>query len=154
VTVLRDPLERLVSLYSDLAAFAATGVRRPDDLFYRSLKHEAAMTQGGWLGFLDVAPRDLLLNQVAMFSPSLDPGAAAARAMACQAVLTTERLDVGLQQMGRALGLTLRPRHERVSGSVAAIDQDGLERARELLAPEYEFIARVEQGLMIADRLI
>ncbi len=137
-TCLRDPVQRVLSHYRMLAAYASGGAV-PRAIARREMK---------WLGqsfddFLDNLPREHLHNQLFMFSRHFDVDEAHDRIRALPLVLLTERLEAGVAALSRRFGLPLAVRHERRSGGDAEVPDASRARLREMLAPEYALYERV-----------
>jgi hypothetical protein len=146
ITVLRDPLQRMVSLYRYLAdpradagqPFPAPSVQR-------------AWAADGFSTFLDRLPRRDLLVQLGSFSESFDVEEAAGRIAACEAVIMTPDLDRATARLGSQLGVELEARRERSSVSRLELTEADLSRLREVLEPEYRLMTRlVERGVIPA----
>lgn len=138
VTILRDPVDRVVSLYRYLA-----DPRADEGQVFRSQSYEREWVKSGFHRFLDqVAPFELL-NQLYMFSRSGDVTEAAERILSCDRILFTESLDRSQAELAAYLGLGLAPRRERQSALDywPAGDEEG--RLRELLEPEYQLMSLV-----------
>jgi hypothetical protein len=101
----------------------------------------------GFSGFLDrVAPRRLM-NQLYMFSARMDPGEAAERILACDAVCFTETFSDDLKAVAKALDLDLQERQERRFGSTVELSEGERDQLQECLAPEFTMMRRVREGL-------
>ncbi len=146
VTVLRDPLARVLSHYRYLIWARddpGAGAREP---FLSGLQAEI-----GWLGrtfadFLARIPREHLLRQLYTFSPGFDVDEAAAGVLACDAVGFTESFADDIRCLGERLGLPLDERREREFVQRIAPADAELAAAREMLAPEYALLARVREA--------
>lgn len=137
VTVLRDPVKRVLSHYNYLRAGDSPGTAFP------APASERRLAAGGLSGFIDELPRRDLLRQLFMFSRRYDVSEAVDRLLGCSAVLRTETFDADLAALGRRLALPLVSRHDRVSGSATAPTAAELDRLREELEPEYELLRRL-----------
>lgn len=141
VTILRDPVDRVLSYYSYLRQGDAP------DMAFPVGELERALTARGFGAFLDVLPRPHLLAQLFMFSRTFDVSAATERILACSSVLFTEEYDAGLSSLGRRLSLALEARRDRASVPDTAVPAAEYERLRDLLDPEYRMLADVRQAL-------
>lgn len=149
LTIVRDPLRRLLSYYRYLLWVRRQYVQDPD------LLKEA---EPGWRGLLEEvealgpvggeslrtlierAPAQHIVNQLWMFSENLNPVEAAERIRRCSVVLRTESYEEDLAGLAKRLNLPLRAFRERgydYSGLPSPTPAD-LKAAREALAPEYE----------------
>jgi hypothetical protein len=140
VTILRDPVERVLSLYRYLIDPDADAGQT-----FHALAHEREWAGTGFMAFLDRVSPQQLRHQLHMFSLAGDVDEAAERILDCDCLLFTETLDGDLRRLGSLLGVQLAPR--RVRSSAAAYVPTESERARlaELLEPEYQLLARVRR---------
>lgn len=137
VTVLRDPVDRVVSLYQYLHGLAERG--RSDG----TVKAERAMAAGSFGEFLAALPPDVLKRQLFTFSPQHSVDEGLTNIATVDEVLFTEDFANGIDRLGRRLGLPLPLRQERRFPHETAIDPDDLDRARARLASEYAFVDAV-----------
>ncbi len=139
IALFRDPVSRVVSYYR----YLVEGDSDPG-MAWRVQPDERQLASGGFDEFINRVPSELLLNQLYMFSRSLDVSEAAEKVMACSAILTIEDYAQGLERLGQRLGLALRMRRERVTrGGEFAITGEQHGRLRERLALEYEMMSRL-----------
>lgn len=142
VTVLRDPVARVVSLYRYLSdpqsdvghPFPAPAVQR----------RRAA---GGFDRFLDQLPPTDLLNQLHMFSNRWDVEEAAETIGRCSLVFFTEDMASGLARLSQLTGRELPERHERRSKVRFEPSDEQRDRLADMLAPEYALLERVRSSL-------
>jgi hypothetical protein len=144
VTVLRDPVNRLVSLYrylkwirDDASAPATEPAYGPN-----------LIAETEWLGtsfgeFLSRVPRRHLLPQLFMFSERFDVDEATERIRRCDSVCYTESFAEDVGRLAGTLGLSLEIRHERKFGSPVELSPAEADRAKELLAPEHALLELV-----------
>ena len=146
VSILRDPVQRVVSLYSYL--------REGDDpdMAFPAPRSERALAERGFATFLDELPRKELLRQLFMFSPRFDVGEAADALAACSAVLLTESFAEDLGALARRLELPLAPHRARATRRRVTPSDAELERLRHMLEPEYELLHRIELSRAVAGR--
>jgi hypothetical protein len=140
VTVLRDPIDRVRSLYDYLVVGDAP------DTPGRVGNYQRRWVAGGFDQFLERVPERDLLNQIATFSSDLDVSQAVDRIAGCSSVLFTSRFDEGLVTLGRRLELPLESRRARVGIARSPLTEEQEERLRARLEPEYELLARLEEG--------
>jgi hypothetical protein len=138
ITILRDPVDRVVSLYRYLADRQADAGHA-----FHALGYERDWAGDGFGPFLDRVSRAQLLNQLYTFSVSGSVTEAAERIARCDRVLFTERLDQGLAELGGVLGLPLAARRDRQSCLDFAPSAGERSRLRELLEPEYRLLSLV-----------
>jgi hypothetical protein len=130
VTILRDPLRRLLSHYRYLRWLEQN---EPHTALFRR--------EGGWLGssfsdFMDRLPRPHLEAQLHMFSASFDVSEALEGLARCSAVMFSETFASCLQKLGDRLGLALHEQHERRYDFQYELSDAERHKARELLADE------------------
>jgi hypothetical protein len=141
VTVLRDPVARVLSLFNYLVA--------GDDpsMPFQAPASEREMAAHGLTTFLDRLPRRFLLRQLFTFSPGFDVSEAADRLLSCSFSFHTESFDAGLGQLAERLALPLRPRRDRSSPAVAPQPSPAeLERLRDMLEPEYALFQKLARN--------
>jgi hypothetical protein len=141
MTILRDPLERVVSYYNYLRQGDAPGMAYPVGELERSL------TSRGFGAFLDVVPKANLLSQLSMFSPTFDVPAATERIVGCSWVMFTDEYESGLSALAQKLSLALAPRRDRATKVVKDLPVPEGDRLREMLDPEYQMLAEVRTRL-------
>jgi hypothetical protein len=140
VTVLRDPVERVHSLFDYLVAGDEEGLPG------RVAEGGRSVARDGFDAFLDRVPAKDLLNQLTTFSPRQEVSEAADRIAACSTVLFAEDFTDGLVRLGQRLQLPLSPQRVRVTGSRSVLTGPQRERLRSRLEPEYELLRRLEEG--------
>lgn len=141
VTILRDPVERVVSYYSYLREGDAPGMAFPVGGL------ERALTTRGFDAFLDVLPKTHLLAQLFMFSRTMDPAAAVERALGCSKVMFTDAYESGLSSLGETLSLSLDSRRDRATKVVTTLSAPERDRLRQLLDPEYQMLDQLRTRL-------
>jgi hypothetical protein len=135
VTVLRDPVERIVSHYRMLRFYQIA------DLGKNVLRVEGQWLASSFDGFLSRVPKEHLLNQLFMFSEDFCVQEAVDIISSLELVLRTETLSSSLPRLAAVLGLKLEPRYERSHALELELEQADLDHARELLRPEYEMMS-------------
>jgi hypothetical protein len=138
VTVLRDPVQRVVSLFWYLAEGDRPGAAFPIP------ESERALSAKGFASFLDQLPKRDLLRQVFMFSPTFDVAEAVDRIGRCSYAFVTEEYESGVAGLARRLDLPLSDRRENVTRAPAKLGDEDLARLRELLEPEYAMIRQLK----------
>lgn len=136
VTVLRDPVRRVLSLYRYL--------REPgsdDGYAFPSPPSQRQWAADGFDAFMDRVPAFHLLNQVYMFSRAGSVDEAAERIGGLSLVLHTESFAEDLAGLGRHLGLPLVARSERKAPAAEPLSAGQEARLREALEPEYRLLA-------------
>jgi hypothetical protein len=138
-TVLRDPIDRVVSLYRYLAC--------PDADSPFSLT--AHMQERGWAmegfdRFLDQIPSYHLTNQLHMFSRSSSVNEAVDYLNKLDMVLHTERLDSDLSHLQDVLNLQFSLGRERSSLLPFAPTDAQRDRLNDLLRLEFEMLRQID----------
>ena len=138
VTSLRDPVKRVLSHYRMLRYFQAL---RPAEYAMRF--------EGPWLGdhfsdFLERIPREHLLRQLYVFSPSFDVSEAADRINGLNRVLFVEALGDGIADLSQTLGVDISPHREKRYDYDVEVSEAEQARLRELLAPEYRLMELID----------
>jgi hypothetical protein len=134
-TVLRDPVARVVSLYRYLA-----DDRADQGEVFTAPANERQWAVDGFTSFLDRIDEPSLLNQLYMFSPTLDPIEAAGRIRACSRYFFTEFFNEGVAALALALDVSLPLRVDRVSVSKARPTAAEVGRLRTMLGREYQLL--------------
>ncbi len=147
VTILRDPIQRLLSYYRYLRFVRddpAASAREP----YGELMREEIESLGAdFCDFLGRVPKPHLLAQLHMFSRTYDVAEATERVLSCSAVLFTETYAQDLARLADRLGLVLPVLYKRRFGEPFKPGVRALKHARGLLADELDFVAAVSRGL-------
>jgi hypothetical protein len=140
ITVLRDPVERVISYYRYL-------LEGDDPTMAFAVKAgERSWAAHGFSEFLDEVPRPHLLRQLFMFSPTFNVAEAADRIGRCSWVFFTEDYTSGLDGLAGRLQLPLQGHRQRVTGGLHSIPSSGHDRLRELLEPEYELVTQLRKA--------
>ena len=141
VTCLRDPVQRILSHYRMLLEYKLNKV-----------PHPCMKVEGKWLGdgidaFIRNVPDEHLLNQVFMFSKSIDPVEALDRIMSCDHVIFTEDFANGVEKLGDKLHLGLKPIHTRKTDITVDIKEHHLDALQERLKPEVDMYNTLRKNL-------
>lgn len=143
VTILRDPVARVRSLYRYLL-WARDEPRAGElDPYYDSLREEATWLGSSFAEFLERTPREHLERQLWMFSPAGDVDEAVAGVARVDAVLFTETFAEDLAALASRLGVPLVARRERSFGADVALSAADVALARARLAAEIALVERV-----------
>jgi hypothetical protein len=140
ITVLRNPLDRLMSYYSYLVwARDAPDASKLEPAFAQLRKEMR------WLGqdfgdFVELLPREHLLNQLYMFSAGFSVPEAVKRIAACNFVLFTSHFADDLAHLSHILYVALKLKWERRFGKRRIPSLAELQKAHALLAPEYDLL--------------
>jgi hypothetical protein len=117
ITCLRDPVDRMISLYRMFLDLAAKDSTEVPSWFLRE-RH--------WMGnsfsdFLKRLPREMVQQQLYMFSRSFDVDEAIGNIASCSHVMVMEEFSAGLDRLNAKLGLRL-PNVAGVRKSEAAFE--------------------------------
>jgi len=137
LTVLRDPVNRIISHYGYLREGDEPGMA------FAVPSAERALSEKGFQSFLDELPRQHLLRQLFMFSRGFSVAEAVETILSCSSVMFTEEFEVGLTALAKRLELPLEARRERATRARPSISDAERERLREMLEPEYEMIRQL-----------
>lgn len=143
VTILRDPVARLRSLYRYLLWARDDPTASTQDPYYTSLAEEGAWLGEDFVDFLGRLPREHLQRQLHMFSEHFDVDEAEAHIRSLDAVCFTETFGDDLSRVGATLGLPLVQRRERSFGADVTLTTAERAAAAEHLAPEIRLLERV-----------
>jgi len=135
VSILRDPISRVISLFRHLADERADEGER-----FHARADERAWAADGFATFLDQADRVQLLNQLYAFSSRFDPVEAAERIRGYSLYFFSEHYNEGVAALANRLGLPLAPRVDRVSVAETLPTGTQVARLREILDPEYKLL--------------
>ena len=138
-TVLRDPVERVISLYRYLASPEADS----------SYSHKAPIEERRWAmegfdRFLDRVPNQHLTNQLHMFSRSSSVNEAIDCLSQLDLVLRTEHIDRGVSDLQEALGLRFSLTRERSSLLPFTPSDAQRSRLHDMLIPEFDILRQIE----------
>lgn len=147
VTILREPLGRLRSLYRHLLFIRDDPSAREKEPYFDSLQRKTVWLGDDFSDFLTRVPRKYLLAQLNMFSEGFDTDEAIGRIRSLSAICFTETLGADLAGMSRRLGLKLVERNERKFGPMVELRPEELGQAREALAAEYHLVRGVAERL-------
>jgi len=143
VTILRDPIDRIVSLY-------CYGIDREADKMsrFKASPYIREITSNGFETFLNACPPSLLLNQLYIFSRSLNPDQAASKIRSLSLYFFTEYFSQGMEKLSTETHFTLPIRRERStsSSSLICLSSSTRHRLREILEPEYQMIEELRRN--------
>jgi hypothetical protein len=146
VTVLRDPIQRVLSLYRYLLD------ERADEGLPNGPGGWRRVAEGGFSHFLERLPRHDLLQHLFMFSPRYEPEEAAETIRRCHTYFFLESYAEGVATLSHQLGVSLRMRRDRSSALDFHPTAQELSHLRAVLEPEYELLEllRREPGPSLA----
>ena len=146
ITILRDPVDRVVSLYSYLREGDEPGMA------FAAPPAERRLAEKGFATFLDELPKKELLRQLFMFSRGFSVAEATDRIARCSCVLLTEHYESGLAALADRLSLPLSLRRARATRTRVSLLPTELEQLRVALEPEYELLRQLEVSPTILER--
>jgi len=138
VTVLRDPIARIVSLFRYLSDPASDAGHA-----FTAAPGERARAADGFDAFISRTERHELFNQLWMFSPTYDVQEAADRIGRCSLVYFLEDIEYGMATFSSFVGHPLPVRRERRSQTTFSPSEAQRERLGEMLQPEFDLLERV-----------
>jgi hypothetical protein len=135
ITILRDPVNRIVSRYRHLA-----DERADRHQVFGASEAERAWASDGFDAFVERLPSYDLFGQLHMFSELLDPEEAAALIRTTTLWFFTEHYGLGLDALASRLELPLDVRGDRKSVSSDQPSAAALRELRDRLDPEYRLL--------------
>jgi hypothetical protein len=143
ITVLRDPVDRVLSYFSYLAEGDRPGMAlRVDD-------RERRLADGGFASFLERVPKADLLCQLYMFASDFDVDRAVDAAARCTLLLRSESFDEGIRILSRDLHLPLPLRHDRGTRARFVPSEAEREQLMSRLEPEYHMLDQLRPRLAV-----
>ena len=139
ITCFRDPVQRVLSHYRYLLRLLREGS-----------SHNCLKREGPWLGnsfsdFVENTPTEHLLNQLYMFSETLNTDEAFEAIAQCNHIMFTEQFNKGLNQLSERLGFALQSQQKNRSRTDVSVLEGEVEAARRQLRPEYDLLKRVRE---------
>lgn len=149
ITILRDPLERLISYYRYLSFVKNDPGAAEYEPFFGLNLWEAECLGNSFEDFLSQVPKHDLLTQLFMFSENYDVDEATDRILQCSAICFTETFTQDFEQLRRRLHLPLvEQREHSIQHSIHITDRE-LDYARDALRAEYKLIENIKHRLQI-----
>jgi hypothetical protein len=144
-TCIRDPAQRVLSHYKMLLEYRESPA--PPAWFEK---------EGDWLGegfrdFLSKIPQEHLLNQLYMFSSTLNPDEAFNRITHCSHCFLVEGFSRGITELSEKIGIELNPMHVRKTLTDPHISSEEVERLHSILEPEYILYDNLKKYLSTSD---
>jgi len=139
ITIFRDPLKRLLSYYHMYRYY-----------ILNDIQHPSITDNKPWLGkplsqFIDLIPKNILLNQLYYFSNSYDVEEALHTVKnSVDHYWLTKNFNEGLSILNQHLNLTLVTRREKNFGYKENHQSELLNELKNRLEPEYTFINNLE----------
>jgi len=132
-TCLREPISRFISLYKMIYESYYNNENRID---YKSLYN---CLGNGVVNFASKIPKNLLYEQIYMLSPHFDFDEGINNISKLNAILFTENLSAGFNELNSKLKINLKYKHIRNSKSAYKPTDFEIEKLKQLLKPEIEF---------------
>lgn len=136
-TIFRDPAKRVLSHYNMLLNYIKNGFEHP------CMKTEKKWIGKSFLEFLDRIPKEHLLNQLQMFSPSYDINEAASNVNKLNNYFKLEDFDNCIKILNKDLNLNLKKMHIKKSTLEYKAKDHELEYLKKLLKKEYKFLSLI-----------
>tara|TARA_R110000824_G_scaffold348008_1_gene534735 strand:+ start:4505 stop:5251 length:747 start_codon:yes stop_codon:yes gene_type:complete len=140
ITVIRDPLSRLLSHYRMLQQIYQFDQRSENN----DPSDDPKWVINGFDYFIKKFPKEFRLHQLHFFSPSYNVDEAFDNITKCSQIIRTENQQEGFDQFALKSRIQLT---EIVSGATAIkehdLSADQVEKLREILEPEYDFYEKV-----------
>jgi hypothetical protein len=141
ITILRDPVKRVISHYKMLVYLSSNGI-----------DHPCLETEGPWLGdgfgdFISNMPEKHLLRQLYMFSSTFDVAEAADLIRRCNYFFLTDEFQTGLKTLSKKLDLNLPHLHAKKSSVEIPITDIQRMRLREILDAEYRLLNKISSDV-------
>ena len=137
ITILRDPIQRLVSHFKMLIEESKKLTPLPWYKFERKFLSDTIEE------FATKLPRHHLLNQLYMFSSRLELNEAADNINKCNLWFSTNNFNEGVTQINANLNLHLEPVHIRSSQIKIELSQTQYSFLYDILQPEYKLITKL-----------
>ncbi|HRK69288.1 MAG TPA: sulfotransferase family 2 domain-containing protein [Hyphomonas sp.] len=138
ITILRDPVARVISHYRMLLHWQEANIDHP------ARKLEASYVGNSFSDFLDRLPRAHLMRQLYMFSPRYDVDEAVRNISTVNFIMLTEHYNEHLQALAQVLNLDLKPLAEKAGYGAVPLSDDDRARLRKVLEPEYALFDAVK----------
>jgi hypothetical protein len=147
ITILRDPLSRLLSYYKYLYYVANNPLAQETEPYYEEVLKQSKCLGSSFESFLNQIPKRDLLNQLHMFSSDYDIQEACDRIMQLSVICFTETFEQDLGSINQKLGLSLQQRRDRSFSQPIKITNQDLEHGRDVLKAEFDLIEKVKSKL-------
>lgn len=133
-TIFRNPIDRIISHYRMVLDYSKNNV----NLYWVDIEKK-------WLGnsfadFIEALPKERLLSQLWMFSKNYDIEEALINVSSLDLFFTLENFEKGIFELSKSLEFFLSPLHKRKNTIEVEISQHDIERLKNLLLPEYQFL--------------
>lgn len=138
LTVLRDPVARVMSLFRYLADPTSD-----EGHAFKAAASERALAAEGFDAFIAQSERHELLNQLWMFSPAYNLQEAADQISRCSLVFFLEEIEQGMAALSSVIGRSLPVKRERRSVLAFSPSDAQHERLRQILQPEFDLLELV-----------
>lgn len=136
IVCFRDPVSRVVALYSQFVHY------KNENIVHPSRKFADKWVKEGFLPFLDLADPAFIFNQLGMFSRELSVDQAIENASKVHFAFRTEHFAESIPELAARLGLPLQPLHLRKHSHRVRIAEQDLNAARQKMSLEYSFLGK------------
>lgn len=139
ISIFRNPIKRAMSHYNMLLEYKQN-----------KIDHICMKKEGQWLGecfddFLDLIPKEYLLNQLYMFSSSFNVKEAVERGLDCSCVFITEEYANGIRYISNKLNLDLKYLNIRKTSYNYQLNEKELNRLKSMIEPEIELYEKIRE---------
>lgn len=131
ITILRDPVARVISHYRMLLHWEAADIDHP------AREAEGSLVGESFSHFLDRLPKSHLMRQIYMFSSGYDVDEAIDNLSKVNFIMLTEQYNEHLGALATVLDLDLKPLAEKAGYGAVPVSDEERARLREILEPEY-----------------
>lgn len=138
VTILRDPADRIISLYDHFLYSVEKQV-----LIHPDIEKEVRLTQNGFTDFLKNLPKKTLMRQLFSFSERYDIEEAYNNVTKLSHVMFTSHYEESLRALSSKLDLGLKSYYLRKSSKKTKISDSQRRLLQKKLEPEYEFYNKI-----------
>ncbi|MEM0980246.1 MAG: sulfotransferase family 2 domain-containing protein [Cyanobacteria bacterium P01_H01_bin.58] len=149
ITILRDPLDRLLSYYRYLSYVRYNPLASEKEPFFQEVYKESGCLGEKFSDFLDNVHKRNLMNQIYMFSNTYDINEATERIVQCSAVCFTKTFSQDLANLNQHLNLSLTAKRDRAFKQEVEFSASDLVLARNALVDEFQLIEQVKKQLSI-----
>ena len=139
ITILRNPVERLISHYNMLLEYIKGSVKHP------ALEIEKKWMGAGFDEFLNNIPKKDLLRQIYMFSKHFNANEAFENIINCSHFFFTEDFSFGVKALSKKLDLDLKAIHIRKTKEKAKLNEKERAMLKAVLEPEINLYSRLRR---------
>lgn len=137
ITIVRDPIKRILSHYRMLVHWKNNDVSHP------ARSQEEGFIGNSFSDFLDRVPRAHLMRQLYMFSKTFDVAEAVDNIKKMNFIMVTEDFSEHLRHLGTLLQIDLRSYSEKSTYGAVELTERDRDRLVRVLEPEYALLKAV-----------